>query len=90
MIEDERRFIGMKFANFKGDDPTLPIDEGGEWEHRINAERVGGGHAVLLADQQRVVEPDLSGVFDDIFAKIDGNADYFDTFSTTFGTNLTQ
>ena len=90
MIEDERGFIGVKFANFQGDDSAFLIHEGREREHGVNAKGVCGGHAILFADQERVVEADFCSVFDDIFAKIDGNSHNFDAFIATFGTDLSQ
>jgi hypothetical protein len=49
---------------------------------------VGGGEAVLLADQERVVETDLGDVFLYFFAKIDGDADNFESFRASLRANL--
>jgi hypothetical protein len=87
-IEDERRLFGVKFANFEGDDTALGVREGSERKHRVDAEFVGGGEPVLLADQERIIEAYLGHVFLYFLAKIDRDTDNFESSRASFRANL--
>jgi len=89
--EQDLSLLLADLAQVEQDDPALVIREHREREaDRSLAEFVDGIEAVLLADQDRVIDADLLRVLDDVLADVDRNADDLKAFGPMLFLQLAQ
>ena len=62
-VEDELGLVAVQFAHLESHDPPGGVGEDAEGQHGVHAEGADGGEFPLLADQHRIVDCPLGGVF---------------------------